>query len=64
MNLADVVPDGDVVVGLEPEELGLRVLQVLATWSGHIRQIRLDLFLNGALPAIQATPGATKSDRQ
>ncbi len=33
MNLADVVPDGDVLVALEPEELGLRILQVLATWS-------------------------------
>ena len=56
MNLADVVPDGDVVVGLEPEELGLRILQVLATWSRHIRQIRLDLFLNGALTGYSSYP--------
>jgi hypothetical protein len=26
MNLADVVPDGDVLVALEPKELGLRIL--------------------------------------
>jgi hypothetical protein len=49
MNLADVVPDGDVLVALEAEELGLRILQVLATWSPQLRQIRLGLFLNGAL---------------
>ena len=49
MNLADVVPDGDVLVALEPEQLALRTLQVLATWSPHISQIRLGLFLNGAL---------------
>jgi hypothetical protein len=49
MNLADVVPDGDELVALEPKELGLRILQVLATWSPHISQIRLGLFLNGAL---------------
>ena len=47
MNLADVVPDGDELVALEPKELGLRILQVLATWSPHISQIRLGLFLNG-----------------
>jgi hypothetical protein len=46
MNLADVVPDGDVLVALQPEELGLRILQVLATWSPQIRQIRLGLVLS------------------
>lgn len=49
MNLADIVPDGDVLIALKPEELGLRILQVLATWSPHIRQIRLGLFLSDAL---------------
>jgi hypothetical protein len=57
MNLADVVPDGDVLVALKPEELGLRVLQVLATWSPQIRQIRLDLFLNGAMTGYSTHPG-------
>jgi hypothetical protein len=56
MNLADIVPDGDVLVALEPEELGLRILQVLATWSPHIRQIRLDLFLSGALTGYSNYP--------
>ena len=56
MNLADVVPDGDVLVALEPEALGLRILQVLATWSPHISQIRLGLFLNGALAGYSSYP--------
>ena len=56
MNLADVVPDGDGLVALEPEQLGLRILQVLATWSPHIRQIRLGLFLSGALTGYSRYP--------
>jgi hypothetical protein len=60
MNLADVVPDGDVLVAVEPEELGLHILQVLATWSPQISQIRLDLFLNGALTGYSSYPGATQ----
>ena len=56
MNLADVVPDGDVLVALEPKELGLRILQVLATWSPHVSQMRLGLFLNGALTGYSNYP--------
>ena len=56
MNLADVVPEGDVVVALKPEELGLRILQVLITFSPQINQIRLDLFLNQALTGYSSYP--------
>jgi uncharacterized protein (TIGR02391 family) len=49
MHIADVVPDADVLVALEPEELGLRILQVLAAWPSHLSQIQLSGFLNGAL---------------
>jgi len=56
MNLADVVPDGDALVALKPEELGLRILQVLVTWSPQISQIRLGLFLNGALTGYSSHP--------
>ena len=49
MHLADVVPDTDVLIALEPEELGLRILQVLAGWSGQLIQIELRAFLNGVL---------------
>jgi hypothetical protein len=56
MNLADVVSDGDELVALKPEELGLRILQVLATWSPQVRQIQLDLFLDGALTGYSSYP--------
>ncbi len=56
MQLADVVPDGEVLVALHPEELGLRILQVLATWSPQITQIRLGLFLNCAQPGYSSYP--------
>ena len=39
MHLADLISDGDVLVALEPEELGLHILQVLAKWHPTI-QIR------------------------
>ena len=56
MNFADVVPDGDVLVALEPEELGQRILQVLATRNPHISPIRLGLFLDGALTGYSSHP--------
>ncbi len=56
MHLADVVPDTDVLIALEPEELGLRILQVLAGWSGQLIQIELRAFLNGVLQGFQNTP--------
>jgi uncharacterized protein (TIGR02391 family) len=48
MHLADLVPNEDVLLALEPEELGLRVLQVLAHWSPHIDK-QVGPFINGAL---------------
>jgi hypothetical protein len=39
MHLADVVFDPDVLLALEPEELGLRILQALAAWSPQLSQI-------------------------
>lgn len=56
MNLAELVPDGDVLVTLEPEALALRILQVLATWSPDTRQIRLGLFLDGAMTGYPGYP--------
>jgi len=63
MSLADVVSDGDVFVALEPKELGLRILQVLATWSPHISQMRLGLFLNGALTGYSNYPRRDRPNR-
>jgi hypothetical protein len=56
MNLADAVPDGDELIALGAQQLGLRILQVLATWSPQIRQIRLGLFLEGALTGYPRYP--------
>jgi hypothetical protein len=55
MNLADIVRDGDALVALEPEELGLRILQVLAMGSPH-SPMRLGLFLDGALSGYSSYP--------
>jgi len=55
MHIADVVSDPDVLVALEPEELGLRILQVLAAWPAHLIQIQLSGFLNGALTGYPST---------
>jgi uncharacterized protein (TIGR02391 family) len=35
VQLADVIPDADVLAALEPEELGLHLLPVLAEWHGQ-----------------------------
>jgi hypothetical protein len=32
VQLVELIPDPDVLIALEPEELGLRMLPVLATW--------------------------------
>jgi uncharacterized protein (TIGR02391 family) len=55
MHIADVVSDPDILVALEPEELGLRVLQVLAAWPTHLIQIQLSSFVNGALTGYPST---------
>jgi uncharacterized protein (TIGR02391 family) len=55
MHLADVEPDDDVVVALEPEELGLRILQVLAEWPQHLTEIQLRPFVNGALQSFSTS---------
>lgn len=35
MNLDEIIPDPEVVMALEPEELGLRLLPMLANWASH-----------------------------
>lgn len=51
MFLQDIMPDADVLVALEPEELGLRLLPVLADWKRRHQlgpQLALDAFLDSA----------------
>lgn len=43
MNLAHLIPDPDVLVALEPDELGLRLLPWIASFSGGNRQLQLAL---------------------
>jgi hypothetical protein len=35
MKLADLIPDPDVLIALEPDELGLRMLPLLVAWPKH-----------------------------
>lgn len=44
MKLVDILPDADVVVALEPDELGLDILRVLAKWPTR-QDLTLALFL-------------------
>lgn len=44
MKLVDLISDADVLCALEPDELGLRMLAVLASWPRHI-DLQLSTFL-------------------
>lgn len=49
MNLAELVPEADIVLALEPDELALRILQVVSRWPEHMQQLELGAFINSAL---------------
>jgi uncharacterized protein (TIGR02391 family) len=59
MRLADLVPNEEVLLALEPEELGLYMLQVLAQWPPHIDR-QVVPFIDGALSGY---PGALRRDQ-
>src|SRR5262249_4201186 len=46
---SDLLPDADAVLALEPDELGLRILQVLTHWPKHFNNIELGAFTKSAL---------------
>jgi hypothetical protein len=56
MHLADLLPDADLVLALEPEELGRHILMVLDSWPAH-QALQLSTFINTTLGHPQ-TPGA------
>jgi hypothetical protein len=56
MHLADLIPDADTVLALEPDELGQRILQVLNSWPAH-QALQLSTFVNTTLGHPQ-TPGS------
>lgn len=58
MNLADLIPNGDVLLALDPDELGLRILQVLGSMPGHMQQHDLGGFINTVIGHPQ-TPHAS-----
>jgi uncharacterized protein (TIGR02391 family) len=53
VQLVELIPDPDVVVALEPEELGLRMLLVLATWPRFVN-LSLEAFLQNLIGNPQA----------
>jgi uncharacterized protein (TIGR02391 family) len=55
LHLADLVPDVEVLVALEPHELGLRILQVLAVLRPTGSTVLGD-FLAATLPAFDNSP--------
>jgi uncharacterized protein (TIGR02391 family) len=48
MQLADLIPDVEVVLALEPDELGVRVLKVLSSWPRH-QTLDLGTLINSTL---------------
>jgi hypothetical protein len=48
MHLADLIPDADAILELEPEELGRLILKVLDSWSPHT-PLQLSTFLGTTL---------------
>jgi hypothetical protein len=52
LRLSDVIPDAEVLIALEPEELGLRILPVLSHREHNRRIMMSRLDLNGFLGAI------------
>jgi hypothetical protein len=49
MKLIDLLPDPGVLVALEPDELGLRILPVLADWPHQGNPLQLSRFLQSVL---------------
>jgi hypothetical protein len=45
VKLVDVIPEADMLIALEPDELGLRMPPVLAQWNSRSNQLTLSGFL-------------------
>lgn len=55
MKLTDVIADADVLIALEPEELGLRILPVLCAWERN-RNFSPNITLSGLFQAANDIP--------
>jgi Protein of unknown function (Hypoth_ymh) len=49
MNLSDLIPDADVLLALDPDELGLRILRALRSMPAHMQQHELGSFTNSVI---------------
>jgi len=52
-----------VLVALEPDELGLHILQVLASWPAHMGSQGVQGFVNGALQGYRPSPRAQEAEQ-
>jgi hypothetical protein len=67
MNLSDLIPNADVLLALDPDELGLRILQVLRSLPAHMLQHELGSFTNSVIgnpqaPGTGAYPASQRED--
>jgi uncharacterized protein (TIGR02391 family) len=63
LHLADLVPDTDVLVALESDELGLHILQVLAVWPAHLGSPEMRTFVSGALQGFGPSPRTQEAEQ-
>jgi uncharacterized protein (TIGR02391 family) len=63
MNLSEIILDADAVIALEPEELGLRILQVISHWPPHLN-LELGSFINSALGVANQPGGHYPGNRR
>ena len=56
MHLAELISDGDALVALEPEELGLYILQVLGSWNPQASQVQIGPFIQSGLTGYPTYP--------
>jgi uncharacterized protein (TIGR02391 family) len=67
MNLPYLIPNADVLLALDPDELGLRILQVLRNLPAHMSQHELGSFTNSVVghpqaPGTGAYPASQRED--
>jgi uncharacterized protein (TIGR02391 family) len=67
MNLSDLIPDADVLLALDPDELGLRILQVMRSLPTHLHCNEVGTFINTVIghpqtPQAGAYLGSNRED--
>jgi uncharacterized protein (TIGR02391 family) len=67
MHLSELIPDFAVLLALDPDELGLRILQVLRSMPSHLQQHELETFTHSVIghpraPGTGAYPASPRED--